>query len=75
MASYISSIKKQLTEDNSDEEPKGTEDSFLKRDLEKLKSMWRNVKEVYFSSKSNFPAQRRLGDSLIIRRNEYKSPV
>ena len=46
MTSYISSIKKQLTDDNSDDEPKASDDSFLKKDFEKLKSLWRNVKEV-----------------------------
>jgi hypothetical protein len=44
--SYISSIRKQLNEEPSEEEPRMTEDSFLKRDLDKLKTLWRNVKEV-----------------------------
>jgi hypothetical protein len=44
--SNVSSIKKQFVEEHSDDEPRITDDSFLKRDLEKLKALWRNVKEV-----------------------------
>ena len=51
MSHYYSSLKKRLEKDNTlnDTEITEVEDSLLKKDIGKLRELWKSVKEVFLS--------------------------